>query len=79
MKVSTLTNKQTNKLDTTLSYKSERVNDNSSACRNFRTWVQVLAIRVVEFSKGDTKLERFLPKNQHNQRINGELSKSAKI
>ena len=36
---------------------------------------------------GDTKLERFLPKNQHTKRklmnfefwINGELSKSAKI
>ena len=39
------------------------------------------------FQAGDTKLERFLPKNQHTQRkwlnfefwINGELSKSAKI
>ena len=39
------------------------------------------------FQKGGTKLERFLPKNQHNQKnllnfevwINGELSKSAKI
>ena len=39
------------------------------------------------FLMGDTKLERFLPKNQHTQRkllnfefwINGELSKSAKI
>ena len=48
----------------------------------FRTMVN-MAIRVVEFSKGDTKLERFLPKNQHTQRklfnfefwINGELSK----
>ena len=46
-----------------------------------------MAIRVVEFSNGDTKLERFLPKNQHTKRklfnfefwINGELSKSAKI
>ena len=36
---------------------------------------------------GDTKLEMFLPKNQHTQKkswnfvfwINGELSKSAKI
>ena len=42
-----------------------------------------MAIRVVEFSNGGTKLERFLPKNQHTQRkllnfefwINGELSK----
>ena len=39
------------------------------------------------FQMGGTKLERFLPKNQHTQRkllnfefwINGELSKSAKI
>ena len=39
------------------------------------------------FQTGDTKLERFLPKNQHTRRkllnfefwINGELSKSAKI
>ena len=39
------------------------------------------------FKRGDTKLERFLPKNEHTQRkllnfefgINGELSKSAKI
>ena len=39
------------------------------------------------FQTGDTKLERFLPKNQHTKRkllnfefwINGELSKSAKI
>ena len=39
------------------------------------------------FQNGDTKLERFWPKNQHTQRkllnfefwINGELSKSAKI
>ena len=39
------------------------------------------------FQTGDTKLEIFLPKNQHTQRkllnfefwINGELSKSAKI
>ena len=40
-----------------------------------------MAILVVEFSNGGTKLERFLPKNQHTQRkllyfqnwINGEL------
>ena len=46
-----------------------------------------MAIRVVEFSSGGTKLERFLPKNQHTQRkllnfenwVNGEVSKSAKI
>ena len=39
------------------------------------------------FLMGDTKLERFLPENQHTQRnllnfefcINGELSKVAKI
>ena len=42
---------------------------------------------LLSFQMGDTKLERFLPKNQHTQRkllnfefwINGELSKSAKI
>ena len=39
------------------------------------------------FQTGSTKLERFLPKNQHTQRklvnfenrVNGEVSKSAKI
>ena len=39
------------------------------------------------FQMGGTKLERVLPKNQHNQRkllnfenwVNGEVSKSAKI
>ena len=43
----------------------------------------IVAIRVVEFSNGGTKLERFLPKNQHTQRklmnfenwVNGEVSK----
>ena len=48
----------------------------------FRT-VGIMAIQVVEFSSGGTKLERFLHKNQHTQRkllnfefwINGELSK----
>ena len=47
----------------------------------------IMAIRVVEFSSGDTNLERFLPKNQHTQRkllnfenwVNGEVSKSAKF
>ena len=42
-----------------------------------------MAIRVVEFSKGGTQVERFLPKNQHTQRkslnfenlVNGEVSK----
>ena len=46
-----------------------------------------MAIWVVEFSNGGTKLEMFLPKNQHPQRkllkfenwVNGEVSKSAKI
>ena len=45
--------------------------------------VEIMAIRVVEFQTGGTKLERFLPKNQHTQRkllnfenwINGEVSK----
>ena len=46
-----------------------------------------MAIRVVEFSNGGTKLERFLPKNQHTQRkllnienwVNGEVSKVPKV
>ena len=45
-----------------------------------------MAIRVVSFQTGGTKLERFLPKNQHTQRklsnfenwVCGEVSKSAK-
>ena len=47
----------------------------------FLIWV--MAIRVVEFSSGGTKLDRFLHKNQPTQRkllnfefwINGEVSK----
>ena len=43
----------------------------------------IMAIWVVEFSSGGTKLESFLPKNQHSQRkslnfenwCSGELSK----
>ena len=33
--------------------------------------MEAMAIQVVEFQTGDTKLERFLPKNQHkgNNRI----------
>ena len=48
-----------------------------------------MAIRVVEFSNGGwgTKLERFLPKNQHNQRkllkfedwVNGEVSITGRL
>jgi hypothetical protein len=46
-----------------------------------------MAIQVVEFSSGGTKLKRFFPKNQHSQRkllnfenwCNGEVSNSAKI
>ena len=46
-----------------------------------------MAIRVVKFSSGVKRLERFLTKNQHTQRkllnfenrCNGEVSKSAKI
>ena len=42
-----------------------------------------MVIWIVELSSGGTKLERFLPKNQHTQRkllnfkhwVNGELSK----
>ena len=42
-----------------------------------------MVVRVVEFSDGGTKLERFLPKNQHTQRkllnfenwVSGEVSR----
>ena len=42
-----------------------------------------MAAHVVDFSNGGTKLERFLPKNQHTQRkllnfenrVSGEVSK----
>ena len=45
--------------------------------------LQFMAIRVVEFSNGGTKLERFLPKNHYTQRkllnfenwVNGKVSK----
>ena len=45
--------------------------------------MHIMAVQVVEFSDGGTKLERILSKNQHTQRkllnfefwINGELSK----
>ena len=45
-----------------------------------------MVIRVVENTSGGTKLERFLPKNQHTERkllnfenwVNGEVSKSVK-
>ena len=30
--------------------------------------LSIMALRVVEFSMGDTKLARFLPKNQQTQR-----------
>ena len=47
---------------------------------------EVWQYRLWSFQTGDTKLERFLPKNQHTQRkllnfenwTNGEVSKSAK-
>ena len=34
----------------------------------YKAMVCTMAIRVVEFSSGGTKLERILPKNQHTQR-----------
>ena len=48
----------------------------------YKAMVCTMAIRVVEFSSGGTKLERILPKNQHTQRkllnfenwVNGEMS-----
>ena len=53
----------------------------------YKTSLLSVATRVEEFSNGNTKLERFLPKNQHTQRksmkfefwINVELSKIANI
>ena len=46
-----------------------------------------MAVRVVEFSNGDTNIERFLPKNQHAQRkllnfenwVDGEVSNIPKF
>ena len=46
--------------------------------------MSTMAIRVVKFSSGGMRLERFLPRNQHTQRkslnfefwIKGELSKT---
>ena len=54
------------------------------ACLNFIiAALYNIAIRVVDFSSGGTKLERFLTKNQHTQRkllnfengTNGKVSK----
>ena len=52
---------------------------------DFFVLLYTMAIRVVKFSNGGTKLERFLPKYQHTQRkslnfenwVSGEVSKSA--
>ena len=65
--------------------KKVQVNIPTACCRVI-SMLDIMAIRVVEFSSGGTKLERFLPKNQHTQRkllnfenwVNGEVSKSAK-
>ena len=49
-------------------------NDHLGSCENFpfnvnpKTLRYNMAIWVVEFSNGGTKLERFLPNNQHAQR-----------
>ena len=55
------------------SFKADAINnkhpyssDKSPCCLHLSTYV--MAIRVVEFSSGGIKLERFLPKNQHTQR-----------
>jgi hypothetical protein len=55
-------------------------------CSSSIIYMIIMAIQVVEFSSVGTKLERFLQKNQHNQRkllnfenwVNGKASKSAK-
>ena len=49
-------------------------------------WQVVWQYRLWSFQAGGTKIERFLPKNQHTQKkllnfenwVNGEVSKSAK-
>ena len=41
----------------------KRFQDNSKSPNTY-----IMATRVVKFSRGGTKLERFLPKNQHTQR-----------
>ena len=43
-------------------------NDVNYGCPNLPLTMQGMAIQVVEYSSGGTKLERFLPKNQHTQR-----------
>jgi hypothetical protein len=68
------------------------LNNDSSCihkCSFFLTYCcsRTMAIRVLEFSSGGTKLERFMSKNQHTQRklsdfenwVNREVSTSAKI
>ena len=55
--------------------------------RNTPLATMAVRVKLWSFQTRNTKLERFLPKNQHTQRkllnfefwINGELSKSAKI
>ena len=54
---------------------------------NFSINMATMAIQVVEFSSGGTKLERYLPNNQRAQRkllnfenwVHGDVSKSVKI
>ena len=56
---------------------------NIGKCTLSHSFPTTMAIPVMELQNGDTKLERFLPENQHTQRkllnfefwINGELSK----
>ena len=67
--------------------KNLHVNEHSKASRNAVSRSALWKNRLWSFHKGDTKLEGFLPKNQHIQRkllnfefwINCEVSKSVKF
>ena len=67
-------------MDGTLKIDHEQVRGDS---KSYHPPLHSMAIRVVEFSNGGTKLERFFPKNQHTQRkllnfenwVCGEVSK----
>ena len=60
---------------------------NVGKCTLSHSFPTTMAIPVMELQNGDTKLERFLPKNQHTQMkllnfenwSSGEVSKSATI
>ena len=47
---------------------SVHLENKTFVCDTCKIGFSIMVIRVVEFSSGGTKLERFLPKNQHTQR-----------